>query len=40
MLNRFYNENVEKFMSEESKYSDTQIEEIENKDFSSLGDCY
>ena len=28
MSNRFYNENVEKFMSEESKYSDTQIEEI------------
>ena len=28
MSNRFYNENVEKFMSEESKYTDAQIEEI------------
>ena len=41
MSNRFYNENVEKFMSEENKYSDAQIEEIKtNSDFSSLGDSY
>ena len=36
MLNRFYNENVEKFMSEESKYSDTQIEEIKTKILAAL----
>lgn len=36
MLNRFYNENVEKFMSEESKYSDTQIEEIKAKILAAL----
>lgn len=36
MSNRFYNENVEKFMSEESKYSDTQIEEIKTKILAAL----
>ena len=36
MLNRFYKENVEKFMSEESKYSDTQIEEIKTKILAAL----
>ena len=36
MLNRFYNENVEKFMTEESKYSDTQIEEIKTKILAAL----
>jgi metal-sulfur cluster biosynthetic enzyme len=36
LSNRFYNENVEKFMSEESKYSDTQIEEIKTKILAAL----
>lgn len=36
MLNRFYNENVEKFMSEENKYSDAQIEEIKTKILAAL----
>lgn len=36
MSNRFYNGNVEKFMSEESKYSDTQIEEIKTKILAAL----
>ena len=36
MSNRFYNEKVEKFMSEESKYSDTQIEEIKTKILAAL----
>lgn len=36
MSNRFYNENVEKFMSEENKYSDAQIEEIKTKILAAL----
>ena len=36
MSNRFYNENVEKFMSEESKYTDAQIEEIKTKILAAL----
>ncbi len=36
MSNRFYNENVEKFMSEENKYSDVQIEEIKTKILAAL----
>ena len=36
MSNRFYNENAEKFMSEENKYSDAQIEEIKTKILAAL----
>ncbi len=36
MSNRFYNEDMEKFMSESSKYTDTQIEEIKTKILAAL----
>lgn len=36
MSNRFYSENREKFMSEESKYTEAQIEEIKTKILGAL----
>lgn len=36
MSNRFYNEDTEKYMSEETKYTEAQIEEIKTKILAAL----